>query len=157
MGQAWRVTTIEEPVILRALPHYEPKPGAAPANRPAPLRARLRLVHDEPVEPRPDVEPATRGMVRRLLIVILETLDGRRPLTQLRGQLAPLVFSSIETRVRTLTAPRTSRLRSLHTCQPASGVVEACGIVDFGPAIRAVAARFELATNSVRCSAFRVL
>jgi Family of unknown function (DUF6459) len=157
MGQAWRVTTIDEPVILRALPNYEPKPGTAPPNRQAPQRARLRVVHYEPVEPREDVEPVVKGMVRRLMVVILEALDGRRPLAQLRTQLAPLVFSSIETRVRALASPRTSRLRSLHTCQPARGVIEACGVVDVGPTVRAIAARFELATNSVRCSAFRVL
>ena len=149
------MTTIEEPIVVRALPGYEPKTGPLRPHRIA--RRRLRLVEDLP--PAPPVEELPAALVNRirnLINQVLETLDGRRPVSQLRPQFTPTAFGSIETRARGRVAPRRSQLRSLHTRQPTAGVVEACGLAEIDAHPRALAARFEI-REPLRCSVFRLL
>src|SRR5437660_1448506 len=69
-----------------------------------------------------------RDLIWRLLCVVLEVLDGRRPIDHLRGTLTPAVFESLRTRCHR-TAGRQHRLRTLHTCRPAQGALEICGTV----------------------------
>jgi hypothetical protein len=154
VGQPWRVTTIEEPLILRVLPGYEPKPGPSPHRF---GRHRLRLVEDRPDRPpADDVAPALCSRLWHLINQVLEAIDGRRPLGQLRPHFTATALSSIETRAKGRTTQTRSRLRSLHARQPADGVVEACGVAEIDDRRRAVAARFEV-REPLRCSVFRVL
>jgi hypothetical protein len=155
LAQPWRITTIEEPIVLRALPDYEPKPGP-PAQRVA--RRRLRAVADPPPASPPvgEVPPAVASRIRNLINQVLEAIDGRRPMGQLRQQFTPTAYGSIETRARGRTTAHRSRLRSLRAQQPTDGIVEACGVAEIDARLRALAAQFEM-QEPLRCNVFRVL
>jgi hypothetical protein len=152
------MTTIEEPIVVRALPGYEPKPSPLRANRLT--RRRLRLVEDPPQTPHAaaeeEVPAALSERIRHLINQVLEAIDGRRPVGQLRPHCTPQAFAAIETRSRGRAAANRSRLLRLHTRQPTEGVVEACGLAEIDARPRAIAARFEL-RERLRCSVFRVL
>ena len=149
------MTTIEEPIVLRVLPGYEPKTGPLRPHRIT--RRRLRLVEEPPAPlPAEEVPAALVGRIRNLLCQVLEAIDGRRPVGQLRPQFTPTAFGSIQTRARGRVAPKRSRLTRLHTTQPTTGVVEACALAEIDARPRALAARFEL-REPLRCSVFRVL
>jgi hypothetical protein len=150
------MTTIEEPIVVRALPGYEPKTGPLRPHRIT--RRRLRLVEDPPPAPPPveELPAALVGRIRNLINQVLEALDGRRPVNQLRPQFTPTAFGSIQTRARGRVAPRRSQLKSLHARQPTAGVVEAFGLAEIDAHPRALAARFEL-REPLRCSVFRLL
>ncbi|MFI9385254.1 Rv3235 family protein [Kutzneria sp. NPDC052558] len=140
--------------MLRALPDYEPKPGPSPRGNRG--RRRLRVVA-EPPPPVGEVPPALAGRIRHLINQVLEALDGRRPVVQLRPQFTPAAYGSIETRARRprATANR-SRLHSLHAQQPTTGIVEACGVAEIDTRRQALAAQFEV-QEPLRCNVFRVL
>jgi len=150
------MTTIEEPIVLRALPDYEPKPGPPPRTNHL-GRRRLRVVEDQPPpQPVGEVPPALASRIRNLINQVLEAIDGRRPVVQLRQQFTPTAYGSIETRARGRTTPHRSRLRSLHAQQPTDGIVEACGVAEIDTRMRALAAQFEV-REPLRCNVFRVL
>jgi uncharacterized protein DUF6459 len=157
-------------VRLHALPEYEPPLRLVPPDPDEP---------DEPVdlarlpEPAPVVvvggpvwdEPGqVRDRIWRLVCMVLEVLDGRRPIAHLHGLVEPTVRASLLTRTRQSgTAGRQHRLRTLHTCRPADGVVELCGTVIVSkpkgrrsPAI-ALAARLELREDRWLCTTFSPL
>lgn len=140
--------------MLRVLPGYEPKTGPLRPHRIT--RRRLRLVEDLPPEPVQEVPAALVSRIRNLLCQVLEAIDGRRPVGQLRPQFTPTAFGSIQTRARGRVAPKRSRLTRLHTTQPTTGVVEACGLAEIDARPMALAARFEV-REPLRCSVFRVL
>jgi hypothetical protein len=147
---------IDEPIVLRALPGYEPTAGPA---RPRPIaRRRLRLVEDPPPAPPPvdEVPAVVLVRIRNLINQVLEAIDGRRPVGQLRPHFTTTAYGSVQTRARGRVAPRRSRLTSLHARQPAAGVVEACAVAEIDARPRALAARFEV-REPLRCSVFRVL
>jgi hypothetical protein len=156
LGQPWRTTTIDEPIVVRALPGYEPNPS--PRRKPGLARRRLWLVDEPPPEPHAveELPAALRDRLWYLLGQVLEAIDGRRPVGQLRPHCTPQAFAAIETRSRGRAAPNRSRLLRLHAREPAAGVVEASGLVEIDNRPRAVAARFEL-RDRVRCTVFRVL
>jgi hypothetical protein len=148
------MTTIDEPIVVRALPGYEPNPS--PRRKPGLTRRRLRLVEEPPPE-QPAVEElpaALRERIWHLLNQVLEAIDGRRPVGQLRPHFTRQAFAAIETRSRGRAAPKRSRPLRLHARQPADDVVEACGLVEIDARPRAVAARFEL-RERMRCTVFR--
>lgn len=110
-------------------------------------------VWDEPGE--------VRDLQWRLLCLILEVLDGRRPPGQLRGFVTPSVYESLVTRRSRSVPGRQHRLRTLHTCRPARGVLEVCGTITVttGRHIRAlaVAARVEQRRSRWLCTVLRPL
>ncbi|GAA3434524.1 Rv3235 family protein [Kutzneria kofuensis] len=150
------MTTIEEPIVVRALPGYEPKTSPLRAQRIT--RRRLRLVEDLPPQPpaADEVPAALVDRIRHLVNQVLEAIDGRRPVGQLRPHFTPTAYSAIQTRSRGRATPNRSRLRRLHARQPTAGVVEACGLAEIDARPRAIAARFEV-REALRCSVFRVL
>src|SRR3989440_4098602 len=96
-------------------------PPAGPGHRlPDPPPPRDVPVWDEPGE--------VRDQLWRLLCLVLEVFDGRRAITQLNGTVSPPVFASLSTRSQ-FTAGRQHRLRTLHSCRPAPGVLEICATV----------------------------
>ncbi|AHI01242.1 hypothetical protein GCM10010174_11540 [Kutzneria viridogrisea] len=156
MGLPARVVPAEQPLTLRPLPGYEPGDGV-PAAVPPRDRPALRVVTDLlPDTHGESVSNAVRGVIRRLLAAVVEVLDGRRPVDQLRTQLTPMAHAALRTRVvRSSRTP--GKLRSLHLCAPGPRVVEACATIEVGGRVRAMAARFELAGDAVRCTVLRLL
>ncbi len=142
-----------------------PEPSAlAPAR--AHRRPRLRLLRYElaaeeptgpptpPVRTRPTAvltavtDTADIGALRRraeqVLRLILEVLDGRRPVAQLAGHLEPRALRYVRAAVAQRPAGRQpSRMTSLHVDRPCTGAVEVAAVYRRGPRARALAARFE--------------
>ena len=132
---------------------HTPPAAPGPAYRlPDPPPPKDCPVWDEPGE--------VRDQMWRLLSLILEVLDGRRPIAHLRGTVTPSIFESLHTRSR-FTAGHQHRLRTLHTCRPARGVLEICGTVAITSAkhtrAMAVAARVEQRRGRWMCTALRPL
>ncbi|CAM3452546.1 Rv3235 family protein [Kibdelosporangium persicum] len=140
---------------LRPLRTYEPIRGQVlvPVRRPAPA----------PPVVQPLVTP-DNGQFMLIATKILEVLDGRRPLGHLRALVADPVYQAAITRLRT-TPPVGVRyqLSSIHSCQPAPEVVEACGLVETARhgvrerRAHAMACRFELHEERWRCVYFRIM
>lgn len=156
---------------LRALPEYEPPARPAPPDPhdltdagggppPAPITL-VRTPGDGPVWNEPG---QVRDLLWRLVSLVLEALDGRRPADHLRGLVSERLYQSMRTRSRAcLTAGLAHRLRTLHTCRPADGIIEVCGVVAVSsararcPAMIAVAGRVERRGDRWRCTALRPL
>jgi hypothetical protein len=99
---------------------------------------------------------AVRVPVARLLRLVLEVIDGRRPAAQLDGVVAPSVLRYL--RAACVAGPvRVSRLGSLRVCRPTEQAAEAAAVVEVDQRVRAVAARFEHQQAGWRCVAFRIL
>ncbi len=141
-------------MLLNLLEEFEPPQWPTP-----PPRRRW----PEPDAPVRDEPGATRDAVWRTLTLLLESLDGRRPLTQLRDLLPDPVYEAMATRVRGTTGHR-HRLVSLHTCRVSPVAVEVAATVRRWPPgkpetwrARALAGRVELVQESWRFTALRLL
>jgi hypothetical protein len=137
-----------------------PAEAANHADRPARehrLRPRSQTHPPDPVEPGSAWRAAAQEVAARLVTGVVEVLDGRRPVAQLRGLLSEQVYAALQTRVRTARPTQPRRVHRVHTCHPAAGVVEASAT--FGTACRthAVALRLEYRARRWRCTALRVL
>jgi hypothetical protein len=89
--------------------------------------------------PRPSAEPQVTvaeepddGQFRVMLTKILEVLDGRRHIGQLRTLLADPVYEATLTRLRTMPKGVRYSLYSIHTCWPNADAVELSGRVETG-------------------------
>jgi hypothetical protein len=95
---------------------------------------------------------------RRLLIGIIETAGGRRPLQQLAALLSPRVASGLGADFERAAALNTrhwthaATVRSIHACVPADGVAELNATVQAGRRVRAVAFRLEAREGRWRCT-----
>lgn len=98
-----------------------------------------------------------RVPVARILRLVLEVIDGRRPARQLDGVVAPSVLRYARAAHVAQRPTRVSRLQSLRVCRPTEQTLEAAAVVAFGQRVRAVAARFEHEQNRWRCHALRIL
>jgi hypothetical protein len=101
-------------------------------------------------------DPAQWG--RRLLVGLIETAGGRRPLQQLTALLSAGVASGIGADFERA-AQRNTRhwthaavIRSVRATQPAEGVAELCATVQAGRRVRAVAFRLEARDGRWRCT-----
>lgn len=156
-------------VHLFALPEYEPPLRPVPPD-PDELDG---FAVPAPIPPPPPVPLAEapmwdeRGPVRerlwRLVRLVLEVLDGRRQLDQLREMLNPAVYQSLLTTHRRTGTGWQHRLRTMHTCRPAPDVVEVCATLALVSArtgrgrIVAVAARVVEREGGLVCTALRLL
>jgi hypothetical protein len=121
----------------RRLPLARPRRRRPPLPQqpPTPLRAAL-----------PD--PAL--WARRLLVGIIETADGRRPLNQLAALLSPGVAHGLRTefehagRVGSPHWTHRAAVRSVRVSEPADRVAELCATVRTGERVRAIAMRLEV-------------
>jgi len=95
--------------------------------------------------------------VTRLVTMLIEVLDGRRPASQLRDMLSEQVYAALQTRVRTTRPGHGRRLRSIHPCRPAPGVLELCATFGTPHRTFAAALRLEYRAGRWRCTALRVL
>lgn len=152
-------------VVLHALSDYEPahEPGEPGPRRWSSLRPargpQLTLVAP-PGEPE---VPVTPEVLWRLLLRVLEVLDGRRAVAQLRTLLADPAYEALLTRLRTAPPGRRHRLRRLRTCHPTGAAVEAAAVIEItGPApagtrVCALAVRVERVADRWHCPVLRLL
>jgi hypothetical protein len=146
------------PVVVRRLPPQRPVSGP-----PEP----------EPVVDAPASEPWASGRavaareVRTVLQLTMETLDGRRPRSQLGGRLNKDVLRYLAAAGGRLYPPADRRatalrgrhgppgLHSVHLSHPAEGVAEASAVWRHRGRFRALAARFEWTGTRWMCTALR--
>ncbi|WP_410620658.1 Rv3235 family protein [Amycolatopsis sp. cmx-8-4] len=102
--------------------------------------------------------PASRQLeaseVGHLLNMLLEAYDGRRPVPQIRGLVAPEVYAGLSG--PRLPQPR-HRTHTVHTCNPVAGVIEACARVEADGRSFALAARFTRTASGWQCVRFALL
>jgi hypothetical protein len=91
------------------------------------------------------------GSGGRLLRLVLEVIDGRRPAAQLDGVVVASVLRYVRAARPARRPVRVSRLLSLRVCRPVEHAVEAAAVVGVDQRVRAVAARFELEQAGWRC------
>jgi hypothetical protein len=143
-------------LTLRPLRTYEPDEGFEPPERWSTLQPApdAQVTIEAPDEP--DDEP-----FRRMLTTVLEVLDGRRPIGQLRTLLAPAVYEATLTRLRTMPAGIQYRLRSVHSYRVHADAIELCGRVEAmlraGRRARALVARLERRDGTWHCVVLRIL
>jgi hypothetical protein len=149
-------------VALAALPSWTGWPASAgPSDQWLPFeRGRRR----RPVRPAGDrsgeraalPEPAPWG--QRLLVGIIETAGGRRPLQQLDRSLSPAVLRGLrgdfDRAVRTGRRHWThaATVRSVRASEPAPGVAELSATLRTAGRVRAVAMRLEAHDGRWRCT-----
>lgn len=90
--------------------------------------------------------PAPADWARRIIRVILETMDGTRPASQLTRWLAPEIHERVArrgTRARQRREPHRHApgVRALVACEPADGVAEVSAVVTHRGRVRALALR----------------
>jgi hypothetical protein len=149
--------------VLRALPEYEPShaPGELEPRRWSSLRPasgpQLRLVT-------PPREPAiTPSALWRLLVRLLEVLEGRRNVGQLRSLLSDTAYEALLTRLRTTAPGRAHRLRRIRACYPSATAVEVAAVIDIAAGggeprrVCALATRLEHLDDTWHCAALRLL
>ncbi|MDN5749318.1 MAG: Rv3235 family protein [Pseudonocardia sp.] len=123
---------------------YEPAVEHAPVAAPAPAPVELGAV----AAPRPVgvvpaewvVDEATRQRITRLVVVLLEVLDGRRAPVAALGAAPVLRYLAVYSRRRALSASRALSVR-IYQPRPFSAEVAAVCVID--GAYRAVALRVE--------------
>jgi hypothetical protein len=147
---------------IRVLAASEPSGARIPPESASPGPTCRQLVLDLPVVVRlpvapgaGDAEPPDPRMLGRALATIVEVHAGRRPAGQLRPLLGPDLFSRMVRKAYPASTRYT--MRSVHTCQPSEGVIEACGRVEAGRRALALVARFEHGGDGWLCTSFDLL
>lgn len=154
-------------IVVRPAPPREPPfddelGDAAPLvgqyDQPLPFVRPRRHVR---VQPRPSAlraampDPAKWG--RRLLIGIIETAGGRRPLNQLGPLLSPSVANGLRADFELAGAAghrhwtHAATIRSVHASEPCDTIAELSATVQHGRRVRAVAMRLEIRHGRWRC------
>jgi hypothetical protein len=143
-------------IVVRPAPRREPPfddelPELARVtsyDRPLPFEP----VHRPPVQMAPPLRtglPDPARWSRRLLIGIIETAGGRRPLNQLTALLSPSVAHGLRSdfeRAAVRGRPHwtaTAAIGSIRACEPAENVAELSATVRAGTRVRAIAIRLE--------------
>lgn len=130
-------------------------------DRPLPFaRTRRRRVAlpPPPQSPARALLPDPALWARRLLLGIIETADGRRPLNQLAALLSPGVAHGLRTEFELagqLGRPHWTHravIRSVRASEPADQVAELCATVRTGNRVRAVAMRLEVRHSRWCCT-----
>jgi hypothetical protein len=109
-----------------------------------------------PPRPRGLQDPSAWG--RRLLIGMIETAAGRRPLHQLAAMLSPSVSRGIGADFERAAGQGSAHwlhragVRSVRAAEPAEGVAELCATVEAGRRVRAIAMRLEEHQGRWRCT-----
>jgi Family of unknown function (DUF6459) len=103
--------------------------------------------------------PPPKQWLDRLLMVVLECLEGWRPVVQLRGHASALVIGGLLARIRlgTHRPGGVPRIRSIHVTEPAPGIVEACAVVSRVGRVQAIAIRMEAVSGRWRCTSLHIL
>ncbi len=143
-------------VVVRPAPHREPPFDDE-------LEAPIATRHDRwlpfelasppaprPVPPlRPHGLPDPEKWARRLLVGLIESADGRRPLHQLSALLSLSVHRGLVADFERVGAARTTHwlrnagVSTVRGCEPARGVAELSATLRAGSRLRAIALRLE--------------
>jgi hypothetical protein len=115
--------------------------------------------------PLPIASPAARagwpdpgGWGRRLLVGLIETAGGRRPLNQLAGLMSRSVAGGVGADFERCAQlgqrhwTHAATVRTVRVSEPADGVAELSATVGVGPRVRAVAMRLEIHGGRWRCT-----
>jgi hypothetical protein len=107
---------------------------------------------------RADLPPAAEAG-RSVMLLALEVMAGRRPVTQLRGVTTPRLFTALAAGRRPRwcaegTAPLV--LGRVHVCEPVDGVAEVSVVARRAGRAHAVAARLEGLDGRWRCTALQI-
>ncbi|HET6731323.1 Rv3235 family protein [Mycobacterium sp.] len=150
-------TTFTSPII-----NYEPAPlGAAlcPPPSPAALHRstprRLRPVASRPTVRDPQPPHVAVAFADAALRRVLEVIDRRRPVAQLRPLVAPVLIDAVVTLART---PHTAAatLRRVRLRMVDDEAAEVFGSYTRGPRVRAIAARVEQHRDRWRIVALQI-
>jgi uncharacterized protein DUF6459 len=162
-------------VVVRLAPRSEPpydddpdhrRPGRAPhrhepaGNEPSGQPDEAGPDEAGPDEAGPDGPrlPPARQWLDHVLVIVLECMEGWRPLAQLRPYASPLVIGGMIARRRRLHSLRTiPRIRSIRVTEPLPGIVEACATVARIGRVQALAVRAEAVADHWRCTAVQLL
>lgn len=133
---------------------------AGPLDRRLPFEERKAgfVLRPQPGIPLPHTLPDPISWGRRLLVGIIETAGGRRPLQQLSALLSARVAFGLRTdfeRAARLNQPHwthAAAIRTVHASIPAEGVAEVNATVQAGRRVRAVALRLEAHDGRWRCT-----
>lgn len=126
-----------------ALRQLCPDPTALPVQR---FLARPPIPKPVPVLEDLPLDPVAYASAHRVLGLILEVLDRRRPLVHLRPMLTPHTHRYlvvVTDRMATTAQRGDARVLSIRMCQPRSDVAEIAAVCRLGGRTRALAARFE--------------
>lgn len=150
-----------QPVLRLVLPDVAvPRAPHRPGPRPRPQEPRAEFVPGfEPTwSARADL-PDPRVAGRRMLVLALEGLAGRRPLSQVRPLTALGVYGALTSGRRPGwcsggTAP--VLLGPVHVCEPVDGVAEVSAVARRSGRAHAVAARLEGIDGRWQCTALQI-
>jgi len=118
---------------------------------PAPRLCGPEVIEEAGVPTDRAVLPPAGPWSARLAQAFLEVCTAGRPINQLSRWTSPAIYEDLRTRYAPA-ARRASRnrgthvvekVRSVHICEPANGVVEAAAVIVGGPQTRALALRLE--------------
>ncbi|WP_372441700.1 Rv3235 family protein [Lentzea nigeriaca] len=141
------------PPVVRRLPAYEP-PVGVPGGVPGAVAGAVPRPRPRPVWV-PVPEPPSPALdAARLVWVVLEVLDGRRPSRVLREVAVPGLAARLGGQVRART---TRMVRAPRVCHPSRFVGEICVTVRRERRMLAVAARVEYRGRRWWFTAFSVL
>jgi hypothetical protein len=156
--------------LIRKLAPYEPAPGAESALADAADHARSvvlasRMAVDlywaresRPANAGGRLPTADLAATRTILTATVEVLNGRRSAGQVERYLSPNVLAAVKSQARDFSStPQGLYLRSLHACQPAKGIIEACATIQRGKRFQALAARLESEQNGWICKLLRLM
>jgi hypothetical protein len=142
--------TLDLTYLLRGGLPARPEPGID-LTLPAPRLFGPDLLEESGSPTDREVLPPPSAWVARLAQACLEVCTAGRPINQLLRWTSESVFEDLRSRyvptarraARGLTGPQTEKVRSVHVCEPANGVVEATAIIVGGQRTRALALRLE--------------
>ena len=95
-----------------------------------------------PAPPAPPPDPHAHAMAERVLRCAVEIVGGRRPAHQLTAVLHPVLLDYL-TGLHGAAGHLRPRVHTVHSQQPAPGVLEAAAVVVLRTGVRALHARFE--------------
>jgi hypothetical protein len=158
--------TAERVVVRPAPPRDPPFDDELPALTAVPGPYDQRLPFDwpparpvwRPTPPRPSGLPEPGPWGRRLLVGMIETAAGRRPLHQLAALLSQSVSRGLGAdfeRAARLGTPHwlhRATVRSVRAAEPTDGVAEISATLQTGQRVRAVALRLEAHQGRWRCT-----
>jgi len=157
------VPDLHHHIRVRPLPDYEPEAGFSPPQRWSSLRpvSGPQLVLPAPSTPG-GPPPESPVSLWRLLTRVLEVLDGRRPIGQLRTLLPDVAFEALLTRLRTTGPGHRHVLHRIRTCYPTREVVEMSAVIRVTSTtapdrVIAAAGRFERDGDEWQCKVLRLL
>ena len=156
-------------VVVRAAPRRDPPfddeldsaADGAPSRYDRRLPFAERPARPAVWQPRPALSrelPDPAPWARRLLIGMIETASGRRPLRQLSALLSPSVGRGLGAdfeRALHAGAPHwlhRAAVRTVRVCEPAAGVAEVSAALEVRGRVRAVAMRLEGGRGRWRCT-----